>query len=110
MRPMCGSRLAAVVRGRDRHGGGAALDQLPCRALWLDVPGRGAVVRAEHDDVGLLLLGEHLQPLAGRGADDDAALDLEVVQPARAALEQRARPRDSSSSSRSRYDAVVWRT
>ncbi len=50
--------------------------------------GGGPVVRAEHDDVGLLLLGECAQALAGGRVDDDAAVDVEVAEPAGAALQQ----------------------
>jgi hypothetical protein len=63
------SRRRAEVPGSTWHGG-------------------GAIVRAEHDNVGVLIGGEPGEPFAGRGAEDDPAGDVEVVEPARAALEQ----------------------
>ncbi len=35
-------------------------------------------VRAEHDDVSVLLLGERAEALTGRGVNDDVALDVLV--------------------------------
>ena len=52
------------------------------------MPRRGPVVRAEYDDVRLLLLGQPAQPLRGRRAHDDAGLDTKAREPIGAPLEQ----------------------
>ena len=55
-----------VVGRRDRHRGRAALEQAVRGVLRRDVPGRGAVVGAEHDDVGACCSASHAQAVAGR--------------------------------------------
>ena len=55
-------------------------------ATW---PAAGAVVGAEDDDVGLLLLGQPGQALARGRAHDDPALDGRLIEPLGAAGEQR---------------------
>ena len=86
-----------VVGRRQRHGGRSALEQRLRGTPDANVPASRAVVRAEHDHVGLLGDRQPCQPLARRGVHDDAPWNLGRLQPAGAALQQGVAPRDGTS-------------
>ena len=84
-----------MARGRSRRPAGASATAVgpPLSRRWADVPGtdgavRGAVVRAEHDDVGAAAGDELAQALARRCVDDHVLLGGGSADDVRGAFEQ----------------------
>ena len=81
-----GERVKA--RRRERDGDRAAVEEPARRGLRIDVPGRRAVLGAEHDRLGIELEREVAQAVRRRGAQDDMRRDVRPAERLGAGVEQ----------------------
>ena len=82
---------AREPRRSDRDRDRAAFEQAERGRAGLHAARRRAVLGAEHDQVGVLLLRQVAEPFRGRAAHDDVPRHVRIAEPRRARLEQSRR-------------------